>query len=86
MQEIRRVLKPGGKLLFVEHVAAPNGSALRTVQKLIKPVWKFAGDGCHTDRETAEAVRRAGFSSVEIKEFRAPLPIVSPHIAGKAIK
>ncbi len=86
MQEIRRVLKPGGKFLFVEHVAAPENSALRTVQKIIKPFWRVAGDGCHTDRETADAVQRAGFSSVEIKMFRAPIPIVSPHIAGKAVK
>ena len=86
LREILRVLKPGGKFLFIEHVAAPRNSGLYRVQKLIKPVWKAVADGCNTDRETAAAIERAGFSSVEIKAFRAPLAVVSPHIAGKAIK
>jgi ubiquinone/menaquinone biosynthesis C-methylase UbiE len=86
IKEILRVLKPGGKFLFVEHVAAKQGSALRMVQRIIKPAWKVVADGCHPDRDTASAVERAGFSSVEIKTFRAPLMIASPHIAGKAIK
>ncbi len=86
LSEILRVLKPGGQFLFMEHVAAPQGTGLRTVQKVIKPVWRMVADGCNTDRDTASAVQAAGFSHVEIKAFRAPLAIVSPHIAGKATK
>jgi hypothetical protein len=53
---------------------------------MIKPVWKLAADGCNPDRDTVSAVQRAGFSSVEIRTFRAPLAVVSPHVAGKAVK
>src|SRR4051812_42414446 len=84
--EILRVLRPGGRYLFIEHVAAAEHSRLWWTQKLIKPAWKLAADGCNVDRETADAIQRAGFSQVEIEPFRTPLPIASPHIAGTAIK
>jgi ubiquinone/menaquinone biosynthesis C-methylase UbiE len=84
--EILRVLKPGGRFAFIEHVAAPRGTFLRSVQSLVRPGWRFLLDGCCPDRETAEAITRAGFSNVKIESFRAPLPIVSLHIAGVAKK
>ncbi len=84
--EILRVLKPGGRFAFIEHVAAPRGTFLRTVQSFVRPAWGFILDGCRPDRETAEAVTRAGFSEVNIESFRAPLPIVNLHIAGVAKK
>jgi ubiquinone/menaquinone biosynthesis C-methylase UbiE len=84
--EILRVLRPGGHYLFIEHVAAANHSRLWWTQKLIKPAWKLAADGCNVDRATGETIREAGFSQVEIEEFRAPLSIASPHIAGVAVK
>lgn len=86
LKEILRVLRPGGQFMFIEHVAAADHSGLWWTQKILKPAWKFAADGCNPDRETADAIQRAGFSHVEIEPFRAPLPIASPHIAGKAIK
>jgi ubiquinone/menaquinone biosynthesis C-methylase UbiE len=86
LREILRVLKPGGRYLFLEHVAAARGTRLRWWQGLIKPVWKALADGCEPNRETGAMVQRAGFSRVEIQAFEAPLPIASPHIAGVAIK
>jgi ubiquinone/menaquinone biosynthesis C-methylase UbiE len=86
LQEILRVLKPGGKFAFIEHVAAPRGTSLRRVQNLVRPVWQLLGDGCHLDRETFLAIEQAGFSQVQMEHFRVEVPIVSPHIAGFAIK
>lgn len=86
LAEILRVLKPGGKFLFIEHVAAPPGARLRKLQTLVKPVWRRLGDGCHPDRETRAMLEQAGFAALEIEEFDTPLPVVRPHIAGTAIK
>lgn len=86
LQEVLRVLKPGGRFLFMEHVAAPRGTRLRRVQQWIRPLWKVIGDGCHPDRETWTIIETAGFDSVKIEHFQAPFPIFGPHIMGEAIK
>jgi SAM-dependent methyltransferase len=86
LQEIRRVLRPGGKFAFIEHVAAPQGTRLRRIQDLVSPLQQALGDGCHPNRETWLAIEAAGFSQVQIEHFRVDAPIVSPHIAGVAIQ
>ena len=86
LQEVLRALKPGGRFVFVEHVAAPRGTRQRLVQRLIRPVWQLVGDGCHPDRETWSAIERAGFSEVQYERFRVPWPVVGPHIIGVARK
>jgi ubiquinone/menaquinone biosynthesis C-methylase UbiE len=86
LDEVLRVLKPGGKFIFVEHVAAPEGSWLRRVQRFIRPAWRRIGDGCEPDRTMEEDLLRAGFRDVSFDRFALPLPIVSPHIAGVAEK
>ena len=86
LQEIVRVLRPGGRFLFLEHVAAPPGTRLRRVQTMLRPVWKFIGDGCHPDRETWIAIERAGFDRVDFEHFRLPLGPVATQIAGTAVK
>ena len=84
--ELRRILKPGGRLLFIEHVAAPPDTWLYTLQRTIQPAWTCLGDGCRPDRDTGAALRRAGFASVSIEDFDTGLPVVSPHIMGTARK
>ncbi|OUL35206.1 SAM-dependent methyltransferase [Nostoc sp. T09] len=86
LQEVLRILKPGGSFLFIEHVAAPNGTLLRRLQTIIRPIWKVLGDGCNPDRETWLAIENAGFSNVNYQHFEAPFPIVSPHIIGVGTK
>jgi ubiquinone/menaquinone biosynthesis C-methylase UbiE len=86
LQEVLRVLKPGGRFLFIEHVAAPKGTFLRQIQNTVKPVWNVIGDGCNPNRETGFAIKNAGFAKVDYQDFSAPVPLVTPHIIGVATK
>jgi ubiquinone/menaquinone biosynthesis C-methylase UbiE len=87
LAEILRVLKPGGRYAFIEHVAAPQGTSLRFFQNVIQPVWSLLGDSCHPNRETWSLISKAGFAHVEIEHFHyhGAGPI-APLIAGIAIK
>ncbi|MEX1048365.1 MAG: class I SAM-dependent methyltransferase [Akkermansiaceae bacterium] len=83
LREVRRVLRPGGRFYFIEHIAAPRGSLLRGVQRFVRPVWRVIADGCHPDRETDRLIAEK-FDRPEIERFRVPLPVVTPHISGTA--
>ncbi|EFJ21508.1 hypothetical protein SELMODRAFT_57160, partial [Selaginella moellendorffii] len=61
MQEVIRVLKPGGQFLFVEHVGAQDGSWLDLFQNLLNPIQVFFADGCHLNRDTLSFIRKARF-------------------------
>lgn len=87
LAEIRRILRPGGRFLFIEHVAGRAGSPVRTVQRLLRHPWHWLFDGCHVDRDTAATLEAAGFSSLELERFRLALPSpVRPHIVGVAVR
>jgi ubiquinone/menaquinone biosynthesis C-methylase UbiE len=86
LREIRRVLKPGGRFVFIEHVAAEPGTLRRRLQRGVRPLWRVIADGCHPDRETLAAIRAAGFARVEAERFLAPAGLVAPHIAGTAVQ
>ena len=58
--ELRRILKPGGRLLFLEHGRAPDASVAKW-QDRIEPVWKPLAGGCHLTRPIGSALRGAGF-------------------------
>ncbi len=60
LSETRRVLKPGGRLLFAEHGHAPDAAAARW-QGRIEPLWKHIAGGCHLTRPVTRAISAAGF-------------------------
>lgn len=68
LAEVRRVLRPGGRYLGIEHVAA-EGGLLAALQRAVARPWACAFEGCDVHRDTAAVVRRAGFASTSIERF-----------------
>jgi ubiquinone/menaquinone biosynthesis C-methylase UbiE len=79
LSEIRRVLKPGGELRFMEHVRADG--FVGTLLDALTPLWSMTGGGCHPNRRTESAIRSAGFDVRSIEHYREGL---LPHIQGSA--
>ncbi len=61
LKELRRVLKPGGSYLFIEHVR-PRSRGFAGLADLATPLWKRIAGGCHLNRDTESAIREAGFT------------------------
>jgi ubiquinone/menaquinone biosynthesis C-methylase UbiE len=71
--EIRRVLKPGGSFIFVEHGLAPE-AAVQKWQNRLTPVWRRFAGGCHLNRPIAEMIRGAGFAVDNLRTGYLPGP------------
>ena len=86
LAEIRRVLRPGGRFVFFEHVAAAPRTLARHLQHLAAPLTRLGDHGCRPNRETWRAIEQAGFRELKLRWFagRATISLYDPHIAGTA--
>lgn len=86
LAEIRRVLKPGATLLFMEHVAAEDRPDRLKWQRRIDPIWRRVAGGCRLTRRTADTIGAAGFTIEDItrESARKASPLVRPTIRGTA--
>ena len=71
LAQMRRVLKPGGKLLFSEHGAAPDPD-VRKWQDRVNPIWKKLAGGCNINREVPAALEEAGFDVRQLDTMYLP--------------
>jgi SAM-dependent methyltransferase len=84
--EAHRILEPGGRLLFVEHVR-DRAPLLRWFQRLARRPWRWIFEGCELDRDTASTIRDGGFSRVDIGLRRTlTMLAANPCAYGLAIK
>lgn len=85
--EVRRVLRPGGRFVAIEHVAAPAGSGIGALQRAVRRPWRWLFEGCELRNHTPAVLRAAGFRAVEIEPVRvrtAFLPL-RYHIAASCV-
>ncbi|GFW01889.1 methyltransferase-like protein 7B [Trichonephila clavipes] len=68
LQEVKRVLKPGGKYLFLDHTGFPEGDIGLLIQKFFNPLWSLIFDGCYLDKNPSKHINSAGFSDVQFQK------------------
>ena len=70
LAEVRRILRPGGRFRFAEHVVAPRKGIRRAIQRILRRPWGCVFEGCHPGRDTVATIQSAGFETVRIERRR----------------
>lgn len=88
INEMRRVLAPGGRLVFMEHVAADDRPDRLRWQQRLEPLWKRISGGCHLTRRTEQAIVDGGFQieTIHRESMRSSIPVTRPTIRGVAVR
>ena len=88
INQIKRILKPSGRFVFIEHVKAKENTILAFIQSIIHKPWHWFFEGCHTNRDTKSLLESSGFSSLELERYNlySPFIPITPQIRGSAVK
>jgi ubiquinone/menaquinone biosynthesis C-methylase UbiE len=86
LAELRRVLAPDGRLLFLEHVRSHKPGTARWQDRLERP-WGWIAGGCHPNRPTLSTIEAAGFEVTEVESGELPgqVALVRPYVMGTAV-
>jgi SAM-dependent methyltransferase len=85
LREVHRVLRPGGRLLFIEHIRSESARWARWQDRLNRP-WRAFAEGCNCNRSTLDTIAHSplGLGHVEHGTFRAMVPLIRPLATGSA--
>lgn len=89
LEELRRVIRPGGELRFLEHVRSSSPGKARFQRGADRSgIWPLFAGGCHCSRDTVSAIRGAGFDVVEARDVNLgpSWAITNPHVLGRAVR
>ena len=87
LAELARVLRPGGELRFLEHVASPRAGRRRVQRAADATIWPLLSGGCHLGRDTTSDIMAAGFAIERQERFSFGIPPLDPpktHVRGRA--
>ena len=85
LKEIYAMLRPGGKVYFLEHIAHEKGTWDRFLEDFVNPVWHIFSGGCNCNRETLTSILKPPWQ-VHSWELHTTTPVINRHIAGLIVK